>query len=517
MIRGLRGAFPGPRKLGRAAVLLAVVLGAVSVLGLTRAAARTMCVGTNSVDHFTIALPSSSFAATAGTPFTATVKALNHCNNLVTSYGGLGSLSSNLGQSPNQSNPSVTDVTGGAANGTLFPATIHFSGGQSFPSVKAVAALTAQSATLTFTPSEAGLAPVTTPGFSVNPGAPDHVEFTQQPNVGGSSSWLLKTNNSLTQFGAEVRIYDRFENPTQENGPGPTTKVTLTLNQAAGLNGQLAGGSQAPANGVATFTNLTVDQTDIGYTLTAAYGNAKTATSAPFNVYLTTSACAGQCAVNQLNVNKDTTAQVQGNGLFVFLGVATIDPSANGMPVGCQSYAKDLVNGAPAPVVVADQRSALGGSLDVTYGISKTLLQKLFGSTSGSQFIPICVGARRIALDPATNTTHAVPCYQDYNGQPQTPWLGKKLDDSGKFDQTQLSPAVCDDNPSDPGYGYFFAIVGSFQDATNPNPALEIDPGTNPTVTGWSSGGNFRFFTIEFPAASGPGPFAAVPWDGWCF
>ena len=125
MARGLRGAFPGPRKVGRAAVLFAVVLGAVSVLGLTQAAARTTCVGTNSVDHFTIALPSSSFAATAGTPFTATVTALNRCNNTVASFGGSGTLNSNLGPSPNNSTPSVTDVTGGATTGAAFPAPIQ--------------------------------------------------------------------------------------------------------------------------------------------------------------------------------------------------------------------------------------------------------------------------------------------------------------------------------------------------------------------------------------------------------
>lgn len=494
-----RGVFGGARKFGRAVAILAVVLGTASVLGSTRAAAHTTCSGSGPVNHFTITLPSSPFAATAGTPFTATVTAKDHCNNTVTTYNGSGTLSSNLTSSPNGSQPSG-------------PSTINFTSGISSPSVTAVAAVSNQTATLTF--SATGFTPVTTLGFSVNPGPPDHLAFTQQPNVGGSSRWLLKTNGSLTKFAATVTIYDAFGNVATN---APNNKVTLALNQAAGLTGQLGGGSLAPTNGVATFTGLTVDQTDIGYAVTPSYTTLTGPKSAPFSVYLTKADCAGQCTINQLNVDNNTTAQALGNGSFAFLGVATVDFTANGMPAGCQTYAKDIANSPPAPVVVEDTRSALGGALDVTYGISKALLQKLFGSTSGSQFVPICVGARRIALNAATNTTYAVPCDQPYNGQDQTGtgWWGKKLDANGKFDQTQLSQALCDSNPNDPGYGYFWGIIGSFQDRTNSNSSLQIDPTVNPTVTGWSSGSNYRFFTIEFPGSSGAGIFAGVPWDGW--
>ena len=462
MRRLFRTAFGGGRGFSREAAVVALAVGVVCVFGLAQASARTTaCSGNGPVDHFTLALPAGSpFAATAGTAFTATVTAVTHCGATATSYAGSGTLSSNLAQSPNATNPTV-------------PSPINFVGGVSSPSITAVKAVSDGTATLTF--SAAGFTAVTSPGFTVNPGPPDHVEFKQQPNVSGSSSWLLKTSGSLTKFGATVNIYDAFENlATQENGP--QNAVTLTLNQAAGLTGTLSGGSSVPSHGVAALTNLTVDQTDIGYTLTASYQSATTATSSPFSVYLTTNACGGACTISQFNVDKNTTVQVQGNGSFAFLGVATVDFSANGMPEGCQTYSQTVANGtAPAPAVVADMRSALGGTLDVTYGISRTLLQKLFGSTSGSQFIPICVGARRIALD-ANNHVVAVPCDQPVKGQAQTPWMGKKLDVHGKFDQTQLSPAVCDSNKSDPGYGYFWGIVGSFQDATSPTPALEINP-----------------------------------------
>jgi len=511
MRRLLRTTFGG--RFSREAVVVALAIGVMSVFGLAQASARTACLSNGAVKSFTLTLPNASFAATAGTPFTATVTALTSSGCQATSYNGSGTLTSNLahaaGPLPNGTDPTV-------------PSPINFSNGISSPPVTAVKAVSDGSAKLTFTAS--GFTAVTSPGFSVNPGPPDHVEFSQQPNFNGSSSWLLND-----QFSAQVTIYDRFENvATQENDPNA---VTLDLNPPApGLGGKVNVGSSVLKNGVDTFTKLTVTQTDLGYTLTASYGNGvTTATSAPFSVYLTKTACGGACSISQFNVDKNTTAQVQGNGSFAFLGVATVDFTASGtlMPDGCQTLAQDYPSGsAPAPVVVADMRTALGGSLDVTYGVSKALLQKLFGSNSGSQFIPICVGARRIALDEH-NQVVAVPCDQPINGQPQTPWVGKKLDGSGRFDQTLVSPAICDSNfdanrnPLDPGAGYWWAIIGSFQDATNSNPALEIDPSVNPTVTGWTSGTTYRFFTLQFHASSAIGTpaqitaFENVPWDSW--
>jgi hypothetical protein len=471
------------------------------------------CLSNGAAKTFTITLPSSPFTATAGTGFTATVTALANNGCTATNFNGSGTLSSNLAQAPDGvHNPSV-------------PSPINFVNGVSSPSVTAVKAVSDGSAKLTF--SATNFAPVSSPGFSVNPGPPDHVEFTQPPLSNNSSSWLLNDHGSLTKFGAQVTIYDAFENVATNVSTG---NVVLGLNQATGLNGHLAGGSATPNKGVATFASLTVDQTDIGYTLSESYANGTVTglDSAPFSVYLTTAACGGACTINQFNVDKNTTAQVQGNGSFAFLGVATVDFSANGMPAGCQTIGQDYANGTPAPAVVADQRTALGGTLDITYGISKGLLQKLFGSSSGSQFIPICVGARRLALD-ANNNVVAAQCFDringqdqiDPNGQEQSPWMGKTLDQFGKFDQTQLSPAQCDSTQGDPGYGYWWGIIGSFQDATSSKPALVIDPSVNPTVTGWSSGNTYRFFTLHFPASSALGTpaqitaFANNPWDSW--
>ena len=464
----------------------------------------SVAVVPGAVDHFQIALPDALFAAVAGTPFAPTITAFDVCGNVATGFDGSGALSSDLDASPNGTQPTV-------------PGTASFDQGVSQPSVTAVDAEAGR--TLTF--SSGDHPSVTTPEFAVLPGPADHLEVTQQPLVGGKSSWLLETDNALTQFGAQVTIYDAFGNvATEEDGDAAEGQVALTLHQK-GTSGSLGGTtSVTPTAGVASFSGLTVDASSVGYTVSASYSDGVTgATSDPFDVYLTLNDCAAagtQCGIQQFNVDSDTTTQVQGDGSFAFLGVAKVPFSANGVPAGCQSFAQDETGS--APVVVIDQRSSLSGDLYVTYGISKTLVAKKYGSNKGQQFIPLCVGARRIAFDAGSGTTVPVPCDQPYDGQPQTGWVGKTLDANGLFVPGSTSPAICDANPSDPGYGYFWGIAGSFQDATAPKRSPRIDPAANPTVTSWTSDTTYRYFTLRFPSGSGPAgsPFADVPWDGYC-
>jgi hypothetical protein len=504
----LRAVF-GDRRLGRWAAVLALVIGAVSVLGLGPASARITCSGSGPVDHFAFTLPTGSpFAATAGTPFTATVSALNHCNNVVTSFAGSGTLTSNLGNSPNTSAPTV-------------PSPISFSNGVSSPQVTAVAALTTPTATLTFTAE--GFAPVTSAGFTVNPGPPDNLAFTQQPNSGGSSTWLLKTGTSLTTFGTQATIYDAFGNvATQENGP---SKVSLSLVQPSGGTatlGPAASSSVAPSSGVATFSGLTVDTSNLGYKLNAAYKSGVTgATSASFDILVTRKSCNGNCSTDTAPVGVGEIEQATGSGNFTFLAVAGnyLGPK----PDGCQNFSQ--LDG-QVPIVVLEQRTELSGELIAAVGLKISAIKKKFGSNSGQPFVPICVGTKRLTLvsDDSGTHTQAVPCNQPYGTTEQatvanpyhTGWSGKHLT-SGFFDST-LQQAKCDSQS-----GYFFGIVGSFQDYTNADKSRVIDPNNNPTVTGWTTDATntYRVFTIRFPSSStppdAPGSFANVPWDGWNF
>jgi hypothetical protein len=509
-------------KLGRWAVVLALTIAAVAVLGLARASARTTACNNPNVDHFTIDLPAST--PQAGTGFTATVTALNRCNTAVTSFAGTGTLSSNLADSPNGSHPSVQDVTGNGASVTPFvPTTIHFLNGRSLPLVTAVRTVTDASAMLTFAATNFPTAQ--TAGFSVNPGPADNLAFTGQPKSGGNSTWLLNTGNSLTTFGAEVTIYDHFGNvATEENGPG--NKVSVSLVKPAdspAILGPAAALSVAPSHGVATFSGLTVDTSNIGYALSAAYTTLSAVTSASFDILVTKKNCNGNCLTDIAPVGGDIE-QANGNGSFTFISIA--GDYLGGIPAGCLNF-KPLDG--QVPVVVLEQRATLSGELVATVGIKISAIKKRFGTNKGQPFVPICVGSQRLELvsDQSGAHTQAVPCDQPYNGIEQasggnplthTGWTGKKLTADGNFDNTATTPATCD-----PQSGYFFDIVGSFQDYTNSNKSLIIDPNNNPTVTGWTtdSTNTYRLFTIRFPSSStpadSPGSFAGVPWDGWNF
>ena len=156
-----------------------------------------------------------------------------------------------------------------------------------------------------------------------------------------------------------------------------------------------------------------------------------------------------------------------------------------------------------APIIITEQRASLSGELYVTYGIQKSLIEKRYGNTSGEQFIPICAGSKRITLNPSSGKTEAVSCNAPYPlqsgsiSQAGTGWTGKALNSEGKFDG-QVAQAACDTSS-----GYFVGILGSFQDYTNSNKNLRIDPSTNPTVVGWSGNKHLPLLHDEIPVRVG--------------
>jgi hypothetical protein len=333
-----------------------------------------------------------------------------------------------------------------------------------------------------------------------------------QPTNGVVNTQIVGTGGATV----EVDAQDASGNPLAASG-------TVTLTQTAGSFSSAVDGTGNPcafsgttatmSGGKATFPNLKTNCTGSGFKLTASATGFASKESDPFNIYVNLTDCTGQtvCNTPKINIGTDTTAQVEGDGNFVFIGIDSVVLSP--VPAGCAHYTS---TGA-APVVVTDQRTTLGGDVFVTYGIRKTLITKLYGNTQGQQFIPICAGARRIAL--VNGKTVPIPCNQSYpGGTPQTPWTAKELGADGKFDGN-VTPALCDGNPDSAGYGYFWGILGSFQDYTNSDSTKIIDGSVNPTVTAWTSDTTYRYFTIRYPSSSGAPatPFAGVPWDGWNF
>src|SRR5262249_59341988 len=112
------------------------------------------------------------------------------------------------------------------------------------------------------------------PGLSKLPPPPaDHVRFGVQPTAGVAGAVLSPP--------VTVRVFDRFDNFVFNDN---TDVVTMALGNNPG-NALLFGStSQRAVNGVATFSNLSIQKAALGYTLIAGGGGLVTDTSAAFDI-----------------------------------------------------------------------------------------------------------------------------------------------------------------------------------------------------------------------------------------
>lgn len=120
-----------------------------------------------------------------------------------------------------------------------------------------------------------GSVPVTqTAAVTVDPGAATQLTFTQQP----SNVVLGSVIGSVV-----VTAWDQFANVAT----GFTSDVTMTIaTDASVLKNATLGGTTlvAAVAGSATFSDLTIDQLGVGYTLGASQGGLTGAISNPFDV-----------------------------------------------------------------------------------------------------------------------------------------------------------------------------------------------------------------------------------------
>jgi hypothetical protein len=106
-----------------------------------------------------------------------------------------------------------------------------------------------------------GLATATSSSFAINPAAADHLLFSQQPT---------DTPAGQTISQVIVQVVDQFGNVVTSDNSDVVT-LTLTDNPMTGamLSGTL---TMTVANGVATFSDLSIDLAGSGYTLHATNG-----------------------------------------------------------------------------------------------------------------------------------------------------------------------------------------------------------------------------------------------------
>jgi hypothetical protein len=129
--------------------------------------------------------------------------------------------------------------------------------------------------TLSATTPASGVTGTTSATFTITPAAATHLVFTVQPSN-------TAANASITPA-VEVSVRDAFEN-TVTTFVG---NVTVAMGTNAGGGGTVLSGTKikAVSSGVATFTDLSINNTGVGYTLTAQSGAFPLAGSAAFNIF----------------------------------------------------------------------------------------------------------------------------------------------------------------------------------------------------------------------------------------
>jgi hypothetical protein len=221
--------------------------------------------------------------------------------------------------------------------------------------------------------------------------------------------------------------------------------------------------------------------------------------------------CAGMDPCTLISpLDNGGAVQIEGNdGNFLYLALNKTQVPGGALG-GCANFKKspDGVYGTGVGFNETDSRNG-DGTLDITLSLSISGLKKMYGANYGQPNIPICVGVRRLNL--TTKPQQPINCDQSGGG---TAWPARHLGLDGKWDGT-YTHARCDETVGDPGYGYWWGILGTFQDpepgATFDDPSgdTQFDSTQIPLITGWgtSPDGLSRTFTIHVPAG----------WDAGCY
>lgn len=290
--------------------------------------------------------------------------------------------------------------------------------------------------------------------------------------------------------------------------PITTGSVSLALSSgtfsgtsSCGFTG--TGPATPDTNGVASFPNLKANCTSNGnLTLKASAGSLVSVDSNGFSIDAggcTSDPSTGLCTISNIPL-QNGLVNISGSGGFGFIAV---DPSQAPSSVtasggGCANFGgsgKYKGIGTGNGFTETDGRTA-SGTIDITVSIPNTTLKTVYGANYGQPNVPICFGAKVLV-----NNTTPINC--NASGNPLKGWNDRTLGTDGKFNGG-YSNALCD-----PTTGYWWGILGTFQDPNSTSTTDEIfDSNQIPLITGWGSSpdGSYRTFTIHEPSG----------WDGQC-
>jgi hypothetical protein len=197
--------------------------------------------------------PSNTAAGSAIAP-AVVVQALDQFGNLASGFNS--NVTVAIGTNANSGTLSGTKTTGAASGVATFSTLSIDSAGTSY----------------TLTATAAGLTDATSSTFDIVPGTATQLRFAQQPSNATAGAAIAPA--------VTVQALDAKGNVA--------TAFTSTVTVAIGTNpstGALSGTTSiAAANGVATFSTLSINKSGTGYTLTASSGTLTGATSAGFNI-----------------------------------------------------------------------------------------------------------------------------------------------------------------------------------------------------------------------------------------
>jgi hypothetical protein len=293
-------------------------------------------------------------------------------------------------------------VTAGSGGATGAGAVLGCGGGTSLAAVAGLAtfagcSMTRASTGYTVTASAAGLAPAVSAVFSIAAGPAASLNVTRSPGGGsGGATWAIQP---------VVAITDAYGNPVAT----PTT-VTLAITAGTGSAGATlacSGGLAIPTSGgIATFSGCRIDQTGLGYTLSASAPGLSTddtagfdvATGPPFSLAFTAQPSGGTAGAPWTGQPAVTVLDAGGNVVdtstdLVTLAVAT-NPGGGGLT--CTSVAVVPTAGVASFAGCAIDRAGLGYTLRAT-------APGLVAATSASLSIgPGAATGLRFATSPTT-------------------------------------------------------------------------------------------------------------------
>jgi subtilase family serine protease len=212
----------------------------------------TAAVVTSGTTHLTISAPNTSVA---GSPFSITVTALNSSNAPATTYIG-----------------TVHFTTTDTAAGVVLPADYTFKASDNGVHTFTGLALDTAGPQLITATDKSTSSINGSSTTTVTASVANHIAFGQQPTSA--------TTGAVITPAVTVKILDVYNNLLTADNTGTVT-ISLGSNPGGGtLSGTL---TAAVSGGVATFSNLSINQPGNGYTLSAKTGSLAAVSSSSFN------------------------------------------------------------------------------------------------------------------------------------------------------------------------------------------------------------------------------------------